>query len=138
MKLDIYRRKLWPEGWTGELCIDGTLNCYTVEPHPTNPVHPGHPCIPAGVVHKIALTKSPHFGYVTPEVLNVAGRTAIRIHRANWPRELLGCTGVGTSVSVSQCAVNSSKIAFEKLMVILEACHGEIDAEWHDSQPDVL
>lgn len=135
MKIDVYRKKLWDEGWQGELWVDGQFECYTVEPHPTKPLHQGHPCIPAGVEHDIHLTLSPHFGYLTPEVLHVENRTAIRIHRANWPKELLGCTGVGRNIGDISCMVTESEKAFNTLMTLLNVAfnHGEkITAEWHD------
>lgn len=97
----------------GEMWIDGVFQCYTLEPARVNPVNPGHPCISAGTF-KVVLTKSPHLGYVTPEVLDVPGRTAIRWHIANFPKDMLGCTAVGTMKAVD--AVWNSAVAFHRMM----------------------
>ncbi len=62
--------------------------------------------IPAGT-YKLAWTVSPKFSRLhklrtgqtkaisTPEVLNVPGRSGIRIHTANYERQLLGCIAPG-------------------------------------------
>lgn len=100
----------------GQMLINELPFCNTLEPDPNTPVHAGHPSIPAGI-YKVILTKSPHLGYITPELLNVPGRTAIRIHIANKPEDLLGCTAVGTDPSLDW--VSHSKTTFEKLMGLL-------------------
>ena len=96
--------------------IDGQFECFTLEPARTNPVHEGHPCIAAGTF-RVVLTPSPHLGYVTPEVLDVPGRTAIRWHIANKPEDVLGCVGVGETRSLDWVA--NSAVAFKKLMTLL-------------------
>ena len=136
MKLDIYRKTETANSIIGELFVDNQKECVTIEPSRDTPVHPGHPCIGAGKFDVI-LTPSPHLGYVTPEILNVPGRTAIRIHVANFPKDLLGCTGVGTDVGTIPDFIVGSKHAFDQLMVLLQGAHdaGEkITAEWHDPQ----
>lgn len=132
MKLDIYRREYGALSTPGEMFIDGQRECFTMEPSKDTPVVLGHPCIPAGV-YSVILTMSPHLGYVTPEVLDVPGRTAIRIHVANHPKELEGCTAVGESQRPDM--VLNSKMAFSKMMTLLLVAHnaGEpITAEWHE------
>jgi len=134
MKLDIYRASYGARSTLGKLYVDRQLECYTLEPAKDNPLNPGHPCIAPGKF-KIELTLSPHFHYVTPEVMNVPGRSYIRIHRANKPEQLLGCTAVGESQSPDW--VGESEIAFDKLMVLLKTANDrgeEITAEWHDPQ----
>jgi hypothetical protein len=75
---------------------------------------------------------SPHLGYLCPEVLDVPGRTAIRWHVGNFPRDVLGCCVVGTAAG--QNSVTHSKIAFAALMKKLQG--NEIIAEYHDlAQP---
>jgi hypothetical protein len=95
--------------------LDGAFFCYGLEPARIDPVHAGHPCIQAGTF-KVVRTKSPHLGYVTPELLNVPGRTDIRWHVANYPKDLLGCLGVGTSRLKD--FVGNSKVAFDSMMKI--------------------
>src|SRR5580700_3380387 len=89
-------KRLWetPRSVCGEMWIDGQFECFTLEPARVAPVNPGHPCISAGT-YRVILTRSPHLGYVTPEVLDVPGRTDIRWHIANKPEEVLGCAALG-------------------------------------------
>jgi hypothetical protein len=65
---------------------------------------------------------------VCPEVLNVPGRSAIRWHIGNFPKDVLGCCVVGTTLGLN--AVVNSKIAFGALMEKLQG--NEIVAEYHD------
>jgi hypothetical protein len=120
MNVEIRRRLDWETNRSvcGEMWLDGVFECFTLEPARINPVHAGHPCIAAGGPFKVILSMSPHLGYVTPEVLNVPGRTAIRWHIANKPEDVLGCTGVGT-VHMTDW-VGNSKVAFKALMVKLQ------------------
>lgn len=127
MKVDIYRKIETAESITGEFWLDGVKQCYCLEPSRTTPVHPGHPCIQPGT-YKVVLTMSPHLGYVCPEVLDVPGRTAIRWHIGNFPRDVLGCCVVGTILGDD--FVGNSRVAFEALMAKLEG--QEITAEYHD------
>jgi len=68
--------------------------------------------------------------YITPELLDVPGRTAIRIHIANKPEDLLGCTAVGITANVDW--VGQSKVAFEQLMELLKD-RAVITAEYVDA-----
>jgi hypothetical protein len=130
-ELHVYRRWETNNSVSGEMWWDGARKLYTLEPSRLTPVHPGHPCIPAGR-YNITLTRSPHLGYITPLLLAVPGRSEIRIHKANWPTELLGCTAVGLDRDTDK--VDESAVAFDRLMRVL------LDAEpiwitYHDSQP---
>lgn len=127
--LDVWRSWESNNSVQGEMCVNGVYFCTTLEPARSTPVWPGHPCIYAGRFN-LALTKSPHFGYVTPEVLGVQGRSEIRIHRANWPVELKGCTAVGYTRSTDFCG--ASKAAFGDLMLTLDTAD-DLVIEYHDS-----
>lgn len=75
-----------------------------------------------------SLELSPHFGFLTPH-LNVAGRTYIEVHPANYPSQLEGCIAVGQSIDGD--ALDNSKAAFDLLMsklpqyLTVEVCTGE-------------
>ncbi len=127
MKVDIYRKVETNQSITGEFWLDGVWECYYLEPSRSTPYYPGHPCIQAGA-YRVVLSMSPHLGYVCPEVLQVPGRTAIRWHIGNFPKDVLGCCVVGTTLGVN--FVGNSKVAFEALMTKLE--RQEIVAEYHD------
>src|SRR6202161_4156720 len=127
MKVDIVRKVETSESITGEFWLDGVKECYYLEPSRYTPFYSGHPCIEAGT-YRVVLTMSPHLGYVCPEVLNVPGRTEIRWHIGNFPKEVLGCCVVGTAVGTNQ--VENSRAAFDALMAKLQGQN--ILAEYHD------
>jgi Family of unknown function (DUF5675) len=129
MKLQIRRGKRTGQSTPGEMLVDDVYKFHTLEPDPITPVHAGHPSIPAGT-YNVQLTMSPHMGYITPELLDVPGRTAIRIHIANKPEDLLGCTAVGITASTDW--VGQSKNAFEQLMAMLDTA-STITAEYIDA-----
>jgi hypothetical protein len=127
MKVDVYRKVETAEAITGEFWLDGTKECYYLEPSRYTPFYSSHPCIAAGT-YRVILTMSAHLGYVCPEVLDVPGRTAIRWHIGNFPKDVLGCCVVGTAVGTNE--VENSRSAFEALMAKLEG--QSILAEYHD------
>jgi hypothetical protein len=134
LQVDIYRYNEDSKfSITGEFHIDGAgRQCFEMEPHRTNPVNAGHPCIPAGH-YRVIRTMSPHLKYKTPEVLNVPGRTDIRWHIANYPKEILGCSAVGTTLATD--FVGGSHTAFTDLMAILNRAWDngqEVWATYHD------
>lgn len=129
MLLEIKRQWETSRSVCGQMFVDGNWECFALEPARTTPVHPGHPCIPAGT-YKVILTHSPHLGYVTPEVLNVPSRTAIRIHKGNKPEDVLGCTAVGQTHTPDWVGV--SGVAFEVLMQKLQG--QDITAVYTDPQ----
>jgi len=79
------------------------------------------------------MTFSPHFKMVTPEVIDVPGRTDIRIHPGNFPKDSLGCTLVGEEKGFDQ--IFQSKIAFEKLMVLFRHTLEPIVIAYIDPKP---
>jgi hypothetical protein len=134
MLVEIKRDRDDPRSVPSQVYIDGAFFCYGLEPARTNPVHDGHPCIDAGT-YKVRRSMSPHLNYVTPEVLEVPGRTAIRWHIANYPKEVLGCLAVGTTRLAD--FVGNSTTAFRALMKILNAAWDrgeEVTAVYSDPQ----
>lgn len=134
MHLDLYRLFETDRSITSRITVDGQQFCFALEPSRFTPVHPGHPAIAIGI-YQVKLTRSPHLGYVTPEILDVPGRTDIRWHIANKPEELLGCAAMGETHGPQPDWVGESKVAFERLMKVLAAAEarGEaITAEYHE------
>ena len=134
MRLDLYRIFETDRSISSRVTVDGQQFCFALEPSRFHPVHAGHPCIPCGV-YKVVLTLSPHFGYVTPELLDVPNRTAIRIHKGNKPEDSLGCTLVGEHHGPQPDWVSQSEIAFDRLMETLRAAEARGEAivvEYHD------
>ena len=131
LELHVYRRWESHNSVGGELWWNGKRRLYTLEPARRTPAWPGHPCIPAGR-YQIRLTNSPHLGYLCPELQNVPGRSEIRIHVANWPQQIKGCTAVGLERATDQ--VLYSQKAFNLLMRALVDA-GEIFVTYHDDGP---
>lgn len=75
--------------WDGPICV---FRCVTLElPWKDNARRES--CIPTGT-YQMRWTTSPKFG-ATWQVMDVPNRTAIRIHAANYTRQLLGCIAPG-------------------------------------------
>lgn len=79
----------------------------------------GKTAIPEGT-YEVKLTHSPRFKKILPEILNVPNFSGIRIHTGNSSKDTEGCILVGTWDSEKEDWVGSSKIAFDKLMTLLE------------------
>lgn len=135
MRVEIRRKWETSRSICGEMWIDGQFQCVTLEPARLTPVHAGHPSIAAGGPFKVVLTLSPHLLYVTPEVLNVPGRSAIRWHVGNRPEDVLGCAAVGETHQ-TDFVVNSRK-AFAALMAVLKEAKDGIEAVYLDPPAEV-
>lgn len=103
MKIELQRIERKCDRVFGLMSINGASFCDTLEP--AN-------CIPAGT-YKMRITWSPHFKCWLPELLNVPGRTAIRIHAGNLPQHTRGCILVGQH---QQNYLMNSKAALTDLM----------------------
>ncbi len=88
MLLKIIRKQPQGNAICGELFIDNRWFCSTLEHTDV--------AIPAGF-YPVTLTMSPRFGEVLPLIGNVVGRTGIRIHAGNYPRDTAGCILVGVA-----------------------------------------
>ena len=130
VKVEIRRKKEFETKLSvgSEIWIDGQPFGFGLEPARVNPVIPGHPCIPAGT-YDVKLTYSPHLKIIAPEVQKVLGRTGIRWHVANYPKELEGCLAPGKGRLTDM--VTGSLGAFTKLMAILKGAD-KITAEYTD------
>ena len=74
-------------------------------------------CIPEGR-YGLALDYFNRGRYEAPLIRDVPGRSRILVHVANWPEDLNGCIGLGTSFGVvdGRMGVHSSRIAFARFM----------------------
>ncbi len=114
------------EGFTrGELFIDGVQECYTLEDQVrTHKEVPGGTAIPPylgqePMRYRVVLTKSPRFGKVLPEILNVPDFKGVRIHAGNTASDTEGCLIVGQRQGKS--AVFDSQAAMLELMAALDS-----------------
>lgn len=128
-----------PESTLGYLEC-GDFNCYTVE-KPWLNNQPNISCIPTGiyVCHPTEFYGSRDVPLDTWEVMNVEGRTEIKIHYANRGRDLQGCIGLGISLGVIQkeYAVIDSSGAHLLFMAHVKSSK-RIDLEIRNHNPDGL
>lgn len=97
----------------GQLYIDGTYFCDTLEPawrdigrgRPGRKV-PGRTAIPEGR-YAVAVSRSPRFGRWLPLVLNVPMFTGIRIHAGNTADDTRGCILPGLNTRVGRVTDSS-------------------------------
>lgn len=120
---------------TGRLYVSSQFEGFTLEPARLNPVHVGHPCIDAGR-YRVVLSRSPRLDYVTPELLDVPGRSDVRFHVGNFPKDTLGCVLVGENRG--EDAVWNSKEAFEKLVALLTFEDEQVGSEVWVTVEDVV
>jgi len=109
-----------PEGTLGVIKFaDETF--YTVE-RPWLDNAPNVSCVPEGT-YEVNWRESPRFGY-TWELQDVPDRTYILIHVANFPKDIQGCIGLGTSLMGDRIAVGNSRNAMKKFEALTK------DIEW--------
>ena len=121
MELTLNRIFLGGSATIGELLINDKHLCDTLEDRvrPEGEKVYGKTAIREGK-YEIELTHSPRFKKILPEILNVPNFSAIRIHTGNSSKDTEGCIIVGTWDGEKEDWVGSSKIAFDKLMSLLE------------------
>ena len=121
MELTLNRIFLGGSATIGELLINDKHLCDTLEDRvrPEGEKVYGKTAIPEGK-YEIELTHSPRFKKILPEILNVPNFSGIRIHTGNSSKDTEGCIIVGTWDGEKEDWVGSSKIAFDKLMPLLE------------------
>lgn len=121
MELTLNRIFLGSSATIGELLINDKHLCDTLEDRvrPEGEKVYGKTAIPEGT-YEVKLTHSPRFKKILPEILNVPNFSGIRIHTGNSSKDTEGCILVGTWDGEKEDWVGSSKIAFDKLMSLLE------------------
>lgn len=121
MELKLNRIFLGSSATIGELLVNDKYLCDTLEDRvrPEGEKVYGETAIPEGT-YEVKLTHSPRFKKILPEILNVPNFSGIRIHTGNSSKDTEGCIIVGTWDGEKEDWVGSSKIAFDKLMSLLE------------------
>lgn len=121
MKLQLERKYLKPEYTIGQLKVDGTFFCDTLEDQVRDLSQvkkvPGKTAIPAGK-YEVIVNISPKFKRKLPRLLDVPGFEGILIHRGNTPEDTAGCILVGEN-KIKGKLVNSTPYEV-KLTAILE------------------
>lgn len=105
----------------GELWVNNSHLCDTLEDRvrPEGEKVYGQTAIPEGT-YEVKLTYSPRFKKILPEILNVPNFSGIRIHTGNSSKDTEGCILVGTWDGKKEDWISDSKIAFNKLMSLLQ------------------
>ena len=119
MDLKAIRNKFDDVSTEGDFYIDNEYLCHTIErPYQNGANTVGQSSILPGV-YPVIIDFSPHFNRPMPHVLNVPGRSEIRIHPAKMASQLEGCIALG--VTESKDFIGESQIAFNKFFPLLEA-----------------
>lgn len=121
MELKLNRIFLGSSATIGELLVNDKYLCDTLEDRvrPEGEKVYGETAIPEGM-YEVKLTHSPRFKKILPEILNVPNFSGIRIHTGNSSKDTEGCILVGTWDGEKEDWVGNSRIAFNKLMSLLE------------------
>ena len=115
MKIEVKRKELTDESTIGDLYIDGSLFCNTLEDviRLGSKVF-GKTAIPAGE-YNVIVDYSPHFGKDMPHLLNVNGFTGVRIHSGNKPEDTEGCILVGVYTPGHMDWIGNSRVTYDAL-----------------------
>lgn len=121
MELTLNRIFLGTVATIGELWVNNSHLCDTLEDRvrPEGEKVYGKTAIPEGT-YEVKLTHSPRFKKILPEILNVPNFSGIRIHKGNQSSKTEGCVLVGTWDGKKEDWISDSKIAFNKLMSLLQ------------------
>lgn len=132
MNLLLQRGRSTEKSTPGQLLINGTFECYTLEDivRPRGMKVYGQTAIPAGV-YPVVITMSPRFQRLLPALLNVPGFEGIRIHTGNKAEDTDGCILVGDAPASDW--VGQSKVAFDRLYTKLRAATDPITIEIRDA-----
>ncbi|CAH6850386.1 hypothetical protein EDB29_1011131 [Vibrio crassostreae] len=135
MNLHLVTKNIDGIGTFGKLTLNGELFLCTVEKEWKNN-QPYISCIPAGE-YDLVPHDSPKFGKcyalenkrVGVSIYGPSERTHCLIHIANWPREVVGCIGVGESFHSQKWGVANSTKAMGKLMELLDGNRAKLTIE---------
>jgi hypothetical protein len=119
MNLLLNRLQLDPAFTIGELLVDGTFFCWTLEDtvRPAGIKVPGSTAIPGGK-YDVIITFSNRFQCDMPLVAGVPNFEGIRIHPGNTAADTEGCILVGDDRHGS--SVGNSRNAFGRLFPLLD------------------
>jgi hypothetical protein len=115
MEIDVVRLWKTSEAITGTFSVDGSQRFFSLELPELfegQPNVPDKTCILAGA-YAVQRLWSNHWDQMMPHLVGVPGRSEIEIHVANFPRDILGCMGIG-KLRMSDTEIGESKIAFEE------------------------
>jgi hypothetical protein len=114
MKVKLVREDFTEESTIGELFVDGTFQCYTLEDKVRDGIKvPGKTAIPFGQ-YDVVINWSNRFQKYMPLLINVPNFSGIRIHPGNIASDTEGCVLVGNYRSKNM--ITESRKAYANLM----------------------
>ena len=118
MDIQVTRKEFTDRSTVGEMYVDGTFECYTLE-DVVRPVKiKGITAIPAGS-YEVVVSFSERFQRPLPLLLHVPNFDGVRIHPGNTDRDTEGCILVGKTKE--RDFIGASKLAFEALFEKIQA-----------------
>jgi len=117
MRLHLYRRQFLPTCSKGILYVNGSFECFTLEPPRTFDSKINLSvvtCIPEGT-YQLVKNASAHMHCDVPLLLHVPDREEIEMHVLNVPCQTHGCIGVGDTWTAKP-EIDNSQAAFDRLM----------------------
>lgn len=118
MTIELQRTKEQNNSVFGELFIDGSFFCYTLEDKIRDVKIKHETCIPEGT-YNVVMNLSQRFKTILPLLLNVPGFEGIRIHAGNTIEDTSGCILLGSAISGD--TLLHSKAALAKFLPRLKA-----------------
>lgn len=119
MNIKLIREDFTEESTIGEMFINGTFQCYTLEDKVRDGVKfPGKTAIPYGH-YDVVINWSNRFQKYMPLLINVPNFEGIRIHSGNTSADTEGCILVGNYRSKNM--ITESRKAFAGLMKKLQS-----------------
>lgn len=109
MNLVLQRKPTEQETTFGQLFIDGTVECQTLEDAIREIKITGATCIPAGR-YRISLENSPRFGPETLTINDVPDFTGVRIHGGNDKDDTEGCVIVGDRIDREAMTISGASL----------------------------
>lgn len=133
MQLEVRRRFFFTDHTAGDLFIDGSLFCRTMEDRLRDPGEkvPGKTCIPAGR-YRVTLTMSARFKRIMPLLNDVPGFAGIRIHPGNTATDTDGCilVGMAQEIDLERGRIGQSRVTFDRLMAALISAKARGEEIW--------
>jgi len=128
MKLKLIRTLFTEASTTGELYVDDTEFCFTLELPNRDGKHGS--CICAGT-YSVVIAWSDRFQRAMPRVTNVPFREGILIHPGNYPHDTEGCILLGTEHDPinNPDFIGDSRTAFNRFFTLLSNAKGVVTLE---------
>jgi hypothetical protein len=140
MQIDLHRVKMSEKATLGDLYINGTLTCHTLE-DPVR-IELGQPkimketAIPAGN-YKVIIDFSNRFQKLMLHVLDVPQFTGIRIHKGNTDKDTEGCILLGMKIAEDDLLQDSAE-AYDLVYPMIEAALNAGEEVWITVTNDFL